>query len=863
MAQFFLAMVTFAPQMAEQDQSPLETPHRQLFDLVGEGVLWIDATGKIVDGNAAACRILGYEASRLTRLSYFEINPHFSLLGWRKFLKHLHVTHQHRLDTEFVNARGTLFSVRGRVCFDEVVEQQPLCCVVFSSVEQGRRQADLLAAVQRDGNIGSWEYNLVHQQVFVSLPIRQWLGWSAERDFYPVHEFAEKIGPHLRPAALPALQAQLDQLTQLATSCDQTLEIADEAGNFTVFHLQGTSRENELEVFKVYGSLRPQSPDASRALAKGGEGAYPFSLDRIPEAVYWVDYADQRICFANAAASTLTGYLRQEMVGLPLTRLSPSELGPETLELLAQLREKDYLEHATITQCKDGALFPAIAKWHHYVTETAEYAVITVKDSSQEQQDDQLLQLHSTTLNILREWVIWLDADNTVVRMNAAARRKLGRKTSRKLTGQPILKLMPGLDIPPLATIRQEQLDGRQRSDTTYEYTEPNGKTRILQCHFVQVAASSRLFLSIICRDVTTEINNKRRLQQAKRRVDELRAQLETENEVLREQIEAVEDKGAIITVSPKYQKILGQIAQVAGTDATVLITGETGTGKELLARSIHNFSNRSHRQLISVNCAALPENLIESELFGHERGAFTGAVAQKKGKFEVADQGTIFLDEIGELPLDMQAKILRALQEGEIQRVGSTEIIKVDVRIVAATNRNLEQMIGQGTFREDLFYRLNVFPIHNLPLRERKEDIPVLVQHFTRLYAEKMGRPVTRINPTDLEKLQAYRFPGNVRELINLVERAVITSNSSTLNLGASLRALRRNETANGLPLAGELVSLEEMQRRYIIEALKRSRGKVTGPGGAAEMLRVNGRTLMSKMSKLGIDRNAYTTPE
>lgn len=847
--------------MSELSNTNLLQLHQETFDLVSEGTLWIDKTGKITAGNTTAARLLGYQDKQLEQLSYFEINPHFSMMGWKKFWNKLREVEADRLETEFVNAQGKLFSVKGRVSFDPLSVDQHLCCVVFSSTESGRRQADLLEAVQRGGNIGGWEYNLTTGQVYLSELIRDWLGWSPERDFYPATEFAEKIIPQLRPDAIPGLQHQFDQLSQRAVACDLSLELMDGEGAYGVFRLQGNSAENELEVFKLFGALRPAADDESSLVSADGEAAYPFSLDRIPEAIYWINFADQRISFANAATCELTGYLRQELTGLNATKLGPPELGEETLELLEQLREKQYLEHSTITLRKDGSLFPTSAKLHYYQAEDTEYAIVVAQDTSREQQDDQMLQLHSTTLNTLREWVIWLDADNKVVRMNAAARRKLGRITRRKLVGLPILELMPDLAIPPLAEIRQEQLDGRQRSDTTYEYTESTGRERILQCHFVQVAAGSRLFLSIICRDVTSEVNNKRRLQQAKRRVDELRAQLENENEALKEQIETVEDNGSIITVSKNYQKVLGQIAQVADTDATVLITGETGTGKELLARSIHNFSNRSHRQMVSVNCAALPENLIESELFGHERGSFTGAVAQKKGKFEIADNGTIFLDEIGELPLDMQAKILRALQEGEIQRIGSTDIIKVDVRIVAATNRNLEQMIQEGKFREDLFYRLNVFPIHNLPLRERKEDIPVLVKHFTSIYAKKMGRPVTQINPRDLDKMQEYSFPGNVRELINLVERAVITSNSSTLNLGASLRSLRRTDQGSGLSLSGEMVSFEEMQRRYIIEALKRTQGKVTGPGGAAEILEVNGRTLMSKMGKLGIDRNEFTT--
>lgn len=833
--------------------------HRAAFDLLSEGALWIDKSGRITGGNTAAARLLGYPPTKLTQLSYFEINPHLSMMGWKKFRTRLKASSAERLETEFVNAGGGLFSVRGRINSDTLAGDDQTCCLVFTSTESGRRQADLLDAVQRGGNVGGWEYNLTTGQVYLSEPIRSWLGWSPERDFYPVAEFTEKIKTQLPSESLATLGHQLSPMLEDSRSCDLSFELHDAEGSATAFRIQGASVENEMEVFKLYGSLRPDNGAAANLVTAGGEPAYPFSLDRIPEAIWWVDYAEMRVTFANAAACELTGYLRQELLGLPVAKLSPEEMGEETLELLESLREKQYLEHSSITLHKDGSIFPTSAKLHHFKTEEAEYAIVVAEDTSREHRDDQFLQLHTTTLNTLREWVIWLDAGNQIVRMNAAARRKLSRRTSRKLTGLPILDLMPGLEIPPLSEIRQEQLDGRVRSDTNYEYTDASGKERTLQCHFVQVAAASRLFLSIICRDVTAEVNNKRRLQQTKRRVDELRAQLETENEALREQIETVDANSPIITVSKEYQKILGQIAQVAGTDSTVLVTGETGTGKELLARSIHNFSNRAHRQLVSVNCAALPENLIESELFGHERGSFTGAFTQKKGKFEVADGGTIFLDEIGELPLDMQAKILRALQEKEIQRIGSAEIITVDVRIVAATNRNLEQMISAGTFREDLFYRLNVFPIHNLPLRERREDIPVLVSHFTRIYAEKMGKPVTQINPRDLEKLQEYTFPGNVRELINLVERAVITSNSSTLNLGESLRALRRTDQGSGFSLTGEMVSFEEMQRRYIIEALKRTKGKVTGPGGAAEILKVNGRTLTSKLQKLGINRNEY----
>ena len=308
-----------------------------------------------------------------------------------------------------------------------------------------------------------------------------------------------------------------------------------------------------------------------------------------------------------------------------------------------------------------------------------------------------------------------------------------------------------------------------------------------------------------------------------------------------------------IITVSPKYQKVLQQIGKVADVNTTVLITGETGTGKELLARAVHQLSERADAPLIKVNCAALPENLIESELFGHEKGAFTGAVGRKRGRFEMADGGTLFLDEVGELPLDLQSKLLRVLQEGEFERLGGTETIKVDVRLVAATNRILQKMVRKGSFRADLFYRLNVFPIENIALRNRPKDIPVLVEHFARKFAKRQNKTITKINSADLDKLKKYPFPGNIRELENLVERAVVLCNSETLSIPLNMKKERVDKGQQGF------LPFEEMQRRHIIKALHMTEGRVTGPNGAGVLLGLNDRTLVSKMRKLDIKKIDY----
>lgn len=841
--------------------------HQDAFNMVTEGVLWVDITGRVHYGNESAAKLLGYTTKVLQRTSYFEINPHFSMLGWKRFWNRLQENATEPFDTEFVNADGKLFTVRGRAGFDIYSIDPELCLIVFTATEAGKRDADLLEAVQEDADIGVWEINFTSNQVFVSPQISRWLSLSEERRFYPAAEFLGVLREQVVGDIYDDVRALYKRLkvnsgveeTRLSLRTPST----DKHTAPTEYLVRARSVENELEVYKIYGTLmRPEAGSSQPVDRSLQEELLRLALDQQFESVFLVSYSDRKILYANDRAAEMTGYSKRELIQAPTSKLANPANAEEIRLLYPKLREQRYLELPTQIRRKDGSLLPTLARLHYYRKGEEEYMIAVNQDNSRQEAYSESLQLHATTLDALDEWVIWLDAGNGVVLVNEAARRKLSRKTSLPLEGMPIEELMPDLPIPALADIRQEKIDGRSRSATDYIYSTTSGDDRTLQVRFAQVEAGKQRFLCLICRDVTVQYNNRRKLQKTKRRVDELTKQLQSENETLREQIEQVNTGGSIITVSKKYQRILAQIAQVADTDATVLVTGETGTGKELLAQSIHKFSNRGRKPLVSVNCAALPENLIESELFGHERGAFTGAFAQKKGKFELADGGTIFLDEIGELPLDMQAKLLRVLQEGEIQRIGSTSSIHVDVRVVAATNRDLEDMIAKGTFREDLFYRLNVFPIHNPPLRERTEDIPVLVKHFAKVYSDRMGRNITHINPKDLEVLVKYEFPGNVRELINLVERAVITSQSSTLNLSASLRALRRNDRTdeNVSFRSDKIVPFEMMQKQYIIEALKRTKGKVTGPGGAAELLDLNGRTLMSKMNKLGIDRNKFT---
>ena len=347
--------------------------------------------------------------------------------------------------------------------------------------------------------------------------------------------------------------------------------------------------------------------------------------------------------------------------------------------------------------------------------------------------------------------------------------------------------------------------------------------------------------------------------KRAEEEIKRLKEQVQRENVALREEIDKASMFEEIVGSSEALRKALLQVAQVAPTDSTVLITGETGTGKELVARAIHRRSRRSSRAFVSVNCAAIPQSLIASELFGHEKGAFTGALQRRLGRFELAEGGTIFLDEIGDLPPDTQNALLRVLQEREFERVGGTQSIRADVRVIAATNRDLKSAMSNGTFRRDLFYRFNVFPIEIPSLRERKEDISMLVKYFMDRYASKAGKTIRRVNKKSLELLQSYPWPGNIRELQNVIERSVIICETENLMVDKNWLTQESVKIQSlGRPLSEELVARE---KERIEATLVETRGRVSGPSGAAAKLGIPRSTLDSKIRSLKINTHRFKT--
>jgi PAS domain S-box-containing protein len=451
--------------------------------------------------------------------------------------------------------------------------------------------------------------------------------------------------------------------------------------------------------------------------------------------------------------------------------------------------------------------------------------------------------------------IIELDDRLHITRVNPAT-EKVFHCRADQMTGEDFRRFVSHQDAERLVTLIAE-LDGRPEGQRSRWIAGgltalcPEGEAFPAEATLSRFELHRRRFTTLILRNVHDRVEAEQKIQS-----------LTAETELLREELQALHHHEAFIGESQAHRRVLHDIGQVAETDATVLILGETGTGKELVARAIHAAGKRREKPLITVNCAAIPATLIESELFGHEAGAFTGATKKRAGRFTLADKGTIFLDEIGELPLDLQAKLLRVLQEGEFDPVGSASTRKVNVRVLAATNRDLRTSVREGTFREDLFYRLNVFPILVPPLRERGDDVVRLASAFARRFAAKMGRTIAPLTDDFARRLTSYRWPGNVRELQNVIERAVITAMDGRLNLDQALpeaSPAHLPPSEDTTPSPGQIRTakeLEQLERNNILRALDIAKWKVSGEKGAAALLGMNASTLTSRMKALKIHK-------
>jgi PAS domain S-box-containing protein len=499
------------------------------------------------------------------------------------------------------------------------------------------------------------------------------------------------------------------------------------------------------------------------------------------------------------------------------------------------------------------------------------HMVGTIQDITERKRAEQVLREREDHFRVLHQTmlqgVVFHAADGKIITMNPAAERILGRSPADFLGAYPedfkhqLIREdgapFPVAELPAMVALAS----GQDQHDTIMGVHNPRqGEYRWISVSAVPLfrPGEDRPYQAYtLFDDITERKQAAAELQQAFDEIKRLKEQLEAENIYLRAEVDLREGFQEIIGESGTVKDVVRKIQQVAPMNATVLLMGETGTGKGLFARALHQASGRRDKPFVKVNCASLPANLIESELFGREKGAFTGATARQIGRFELAHGGTIFLDEIGELLLDLQVKLLRIIEDGELERLGSPHHIRVDVRIIAATNRDLEAEVKQGQFRKDLFYRLNVFPITIPPLRQRREDIPLLVNYYAERFSRSHGKHITRISKHTMQALQDYAWPGNVRELMNVMERAVIVSDGSELRLAEKVDASPINHSQGKEALvAQEIKGLVEMEREHILRTLQETGWRVEGPKGAAKLLAMNPSTLKARMKKLGIKR-------
>lgn len=607
-----------------------------------------------------------------------------------------------------------------------------------------------------------------------------------------------------------------------------------------------------------------------------------FTVERALASIFWMD-ENGRIHFANDTAINQYGYSLKEFQRLSILDINPNFDEKRYAETWAKSKEVQNLNFESSHVKKNGEEFPVEIFINHIEFEGEAYNVSFILDISQRQRQERLLKsiTEATATKIGTDFFRTLVerisealnvhmvlvsecTDHTKSRLRTLAFYKgdeIKENVEYDVAGTPcdiILRTNEPLLIKEKTDkqyTREAGVEGYFGAPITNRAGEVIGHIGLFNNKKLDLSPGEQEIIKIFSDRAAAEIErniSSEKLLSAMEEVKSLKDKLEAENTYLQEEIQLEHNFEEIITQSDRFKSVLATCEQVAATDATVLILGESGTGKELLARAIHNISPRRNRPLVKVNCAALPANLIESELFGHEKGAFTGAISRKIGRFELADQGTLFLDEIGELPLELQSKLLRALQEGEFERLGSTTTKKVNVRVIAATNRRLEEEVEEGRFRADLFYRLNVFPVYSIPLRERKEDIALLVKYFTERFAGKLGKRITNIPKRALNALLAYEWPGNIRELENVIERAVILSPENKLELGDWIP--KKTKVSNSV----ELETLAQFEKKYILEVLNRTSWRVSGEKGAAKILGMKATTLESRMKKLGIKRGS-----
>ena len=573
--------------------------------------------------------------------------------------------------------------------------------------------------------------------------------------------------------------------------------------------------------------------DSAEETIRESEKRFRDIFNAVNDGILIIDPGEYRIVETNQKASELLGYDEEELAGMLIEKIHPKEMVQLKKTLDEVLRGQPVQTDEFSCLRKDKHRLPAEISFSAVRLNEKTCVMAMVRDITERNRAGEEIKSLAKFPAENPNPIMRITKDGEIIYANEGS--------------SPLRKTWECKDDCFLPDELRDQISHIFKSGTSEE-VEVNCDEQVFSILFSPIADAG--YVNVYASDITERKHAEEALRKALDEIEQLKNRLQAENIYLQEEIKIQHNFEEIIGAGAALKKSLRKVEQVASTDSTVLILGETGTGKELLARAVHNLSDRRDRPLVKVNCAALPANLIESELFGHEKGAFTGAVARKIGRFELADGGTIFLDEIGDLSLELQSKLLRVLQEGEFERVGNPQTTKVDVRIISATNRDLEKAIEDGSFREDLYYRLNVFPIQSPPLRERKEDIPILARHFIKKFAIRTGKKIETVPQKVMDALQGYHWPGNVRELENIIERAVIISTGKQLRIEDWL-----SKTVISSKVS-RITTLAELEREHILEVLELTRWRVSGESGAAKVLGLKSTTLEARMKKLGITR-------
>lgn len=606
--------------------------------------------------------------------------------------------------------------------------------------------------------------------------------------------------------------------------------------------LDDASSQKILQIFAARASVELDRRAVGSRL-RSVEDNFRILFERSPSAIILFDPETWMPKEFNDKAAEMMGYTREEFSGLTITDLEMVPNPEETSQHIAGIKTSGGDVFEALHKAKDGSARHVIVSlrmtdWNGRQMMITLWHDITARKAAEQAHETSERHLQSI-FDSAMDAVVILDGDYRVTRVNPAAERVFDCRADDVL-GHKVHEYFPGAEAERLF-LRAQSPDGKKSSRSIWapdglNARRPDGVMFPVELTLSPFEVDGAPCYTLILRNV----NDRRRAENELRRLRE-------DKRLLQEQLF---QNTTIVGESPAMADVLSHVEKVAATDSTVLILGETGTGKELIARTIHEQSVRCDRVMVTVNCAALPKDLLESELFGHEKGAFTGATQLKRGRFELATGGTLFLDEVGELSAEAQAKLLRALQEGEIQRLGGETTIRVNVRTVAATNRDLAQMVADGEFRSDLYYRLSVFPLRVPPLRERRSDVLPLVNHFIAACSRRFGKHFTGYDEASLNRLRAYHWPGNIRELQNIIEHSAILSAGSELTLGGGALQARNDEGDSGPD------GLDEVTRRHLGRVLRECDWVVEGPRGAALKLGLKPATLRFRMKKLGIRR-------